>query len=93
MLFHITHTHPPELCPARDPKLVRMTWGKALKSVKEVGIELKAAYGDTPAHTLYLIVESDTVEKIEKFLFPVFSIGTAKVSPVTDAMETVKRFS
>ena len=90
MLFHITHKHTAETCPANDPKLVRETWGKVWANE---GIELKSAYVNAPAHTIYMVIETDSVKKIEDFLYPVFKIGTADIAPVVDARETTKKFS
>ena len=92
MLFHITHKHDAQTCPAHDPKLVRETWGKVWANVGSE-IELKSAYVNAPAHTIYMVIETDDVKKIEDFLFPVFKIGTADISPVVDARETTKKFS
>lgn len=93
MLFHVTHKHTAQTCPADDKEKVKNTWGKVLKSADEVGVKLISAYVDAPAHTVFLVLDADSPEKLEKFFFPVLKIGHGDIRPVTDAMETVKRFS
>ena len=91
MLFHITHTHSPEMCPRHDTTKTRNTWGKTFYKAENSGIKLLASYVDAPAHTVYFIVEADSAENITKFLDPVLTMGSAQIRPVTDGLAAVKK--
>ena len=91
MLFHITHAHTPEACPYGDPEKTKGTFGKMMSSAEQLGVKLLGAWVDAPAHTVYLIVETDSVQKIEELLAPVFKIGHAETRAVSDAAAVLKR--
>lgn len=91
MLFHITHVHSPESCPYHNPEKARDTFGKILASTTELGVNLIGAWVDAPAHTVYLIVETDSAQKIEELLAPAFEIGQAETRVVVDAAALLKR--
>ncbi len=91
MLFHITHVHTPETCPYRNPEKTRETFGKMMSSVEQLGVKLVGAWVDAPAHTVYVVVETDSVQKIEELLAPVFKIGYAETRAVSDAAAVLKR--
>jgi len=77
MLFHITQTHVPELCPKDEGG------SKALYNPKAEGIKLLATYGAFPEHIIYYIVEAETLDAVEAFLFPGFKRCTSKITPVS----------
>ena len=91
MLFHVTHIHSPESCPANDPVRTRDTFGKMLASAKEVGVTLVGAWVDAPAHTVYMVVDADSAQKLSDLFFPALTIGTAEIAPVEDALALLKR--
>ncbi|UCC60543.1 MAG: hypothetical protein JSV02_01575 [Dehalococcoidia bacterium] len=91
MLFHVTHVHTPESCPAHDPEKARNTFGKVLSSAEEVGVKLLGAWVDAPSHTVYLVVETDSVSKLSDLFFPALAIGSADISPVEDALALLQR--
>jgi hypothetical protein len=77
MLFHITQTHTAELCPKDEGG------SKTLYDPKAEGVKLLAMYGAFPEHVIYYIVEAETLEAIEAFLFPGFKRGASKITPVS----------
>jgi hypothetical protein len=91
MLFHITHVHTPETCPYHNPEKTHDTFGKMMSSVEQLGVKLVGAWVDAPAHTVYIVVETDSVQKIEELLAPVFKIGCAETRAVSDAAAVLKR--
>jgi hypothetical protein len=91
MLFHITHVHTPESCPYHNPEKARATFGKVLGSAEQLGVTLVGAWIDAPAHTAYLVVETDSAQKIEELLAPAFEIGQAETRVVADALALLKR--
>lgn len=95
MLFHATHVHTHETCPATpgDFGLARQTFGKVLSDehAQKVGVKLVASYVDSPAHTAYFIIEADSAEKITLFLMPLLKLGSAEIRPVSRADDTFMR--
>ena len=91
MLFHITHVHTPETCPYHNPEKARETFGKIMSNSEQVGVKLVGAWVDAPAHTVYLVVDTDSVQKIEELLAPGFEIGCAETRAVSDATAVIKR--
>jgi hypothetical protein len=91
MLFHVTHVHKEELCPAHDPEKARATFGKILSSAEQIGVTLVGAWVDAPAHTVYLVVETDSVEKLSDLFYPALSVAHADIRPVEDALALFKR--
>ncbi len=91
MLFHITHTHTPETCPYHNPEQARATFGKVLSGAEELGVKLVGVWVDAPAHTIYLVVETDSSQKIEELLAPAFEIGHAETRVVQDGLLLLQR--
>ncbi len=91
MLFHITHVHTPELCPYHNPEKARATFGKVLSSAEQLGVKLVGVWVDAPAHTIYIVVETDSAEKIAELLGPAFEIGHAETRVVQDGIALLKR--
>ncbi len=91
MLFHITHVHTPETCPYHNPEKARATFGKMLGSAEQLGVKLVGAWVDAPAHTIYLVVETDSAQKIGELLEPAFEIGHAETRVVQDGRLLLQR--
>ena len=79
MLFHITQTHTPSLCPKDEGG------SQVLYNAEADGVKLLALYGAYSEHVIYYIVEADSIEAVEGFLFPGFKRCTCKVTPVSQA--------
>jgi hypothetical protein len=91
MLFHITHVHSPETCPYHDPQKARATLGKVLGGAEKLGVRVVGAWVDAGAHTLFIVVETDSAQKLEELMAPGLEIGYAETSVVQDAREILKR--
>ena len=91
MLFHITHVHTPETCPYHDKEKARDTFGKMMANIEELGVRLVGAWVDAPAHTVYFVVEAESVQQIEELLAPGLKIGRADIRPISDAVALLKR--
>ena len=91
MIFHITHIHKPETCPYHNPEKARDTFGKMLSSAEPLGVKLVGVWSDAPAHTLYIVVEADSSQKIEELLAPAFEIGCAETRVVQDGLAVLQR--
>jgi hypothetical protein len=77
MLFHITQTHTAESCPKGEGG------SKTLYDPKATDVKFLAMYGAFPEHTIYYIVEAETIDAVEAFLLPGFKRCTSKVTPVS----------
>lgn len=62
-----------------------------MSSAEPLGIKLIGAWVDAPAHTVYLLVEADSVQKIEELLAPGFEIGHAETRALSDAAAVLER--
>jgi hypothetical protein len=91
MLFHITHTHTPETCPYHDPQKAKATFGKMLSGAEQIGVKLVGVWVDAPAHTLYMVADTDSAQKLEEMLGPGYEIGHAEIRVVQDGREVLKR--
>ena len=76
MLFHITQVHAPEDCPYGS--------GGSRKfhdsSVSEVTVH--GVYGAFMEHTIYMIVEADDLDMLNKFLLPGMKSYSTEITPV-----------
>lgn len=79
MLFHITQNHTPENCP-KDAG-----GSKTLYDPDVEGLTVEAIYGAYAEHEIYYVVQTDDVEKIQKFLMPGFKRCTSRITPVSEA--------
>ena len=78
MLFHITQVHAPESCPyGRGGS--RSLHDASVSDVKVLGV-----YGAFTEHVIYMVVEADSLEMVDKFLLPGMKTCTAKITPVSE---------
>ena len=78
MLFHIEQTHAPKDCP----------YGKggsrSLHDASVDGVEVKGVYGAFTEHVIFLVVETDDIDLLHRFLLPGMKVCTTRVRPVSD---------
>jgi hypothetical protein len=78
MLFHIEQTHSPENCP----------YGKggsrSLHDASVGGVEVKGVYGAFTEHVIFLVVETDDIDLLHRFLLPGMKVCTTRIRPVSD---------
>lgn len=91
VLFHITHVHTPETCPYHSPEKARDTFGKILGGAEQLGAKLVGAWVGASAHTAYMVVETDSAQKLEELLAPGLEIGYAEACVVQDGRDILKR--
>jgi len=83
MLFHVTHTHSYQTCPAHNPE-IKSQIANALQTASEKGVELKMVTVDGPGHVFFMLLEADSYEAIMNFFEPLLEIGDADIRPVMD---------
>jgi hypothetical protein len=78
MLFHIKQTHAPQDCPygkGGSPKLFDR---------EAAGITMHGYWLAFPQHTVYFIVETDDIARLQAFLKPGTGVTTSEITPVSD---------
>lgn len=78
MLFHVTQTHTPEQCP-KDAG-----GSQTLYNPKAEGVKLRAMYGAFSQHTIFYIVEANSLNSVHQFLDPGWKRCTCVVTPVSE---------
>ncbi len=81
MLFHVTLDHTPEDCP-----IVRTGASdvpEMLARADETGVKVISALGARPQHCVYLVLETDDINKLNDFLEPVLSWVKCEITPVS----------
>jgi hypothetical protein len=76
VLFHIEQVHTPEICA------FGRGGSRSLLDASVAEVTLVAMYGAFMEHTIYLIVEADDFEQLNKFLLPGMKVCTTKITPV-----------
>jgi muconolactone delta-isomerase len=77
VLFHITQVHAPQDCPYGQGG------SRSLHVASVAGVDVKAVYGAFMEHTIYLIVETDDIDALNKFLVPGMKVCTAEITPIS----------
>ena len=91
MLFHITHVHTPESCPYNNPEKTRATFGKMMSNAESLGVTLVGVWVDAPAHTVYIVAETDSSQKLEEMLGPGALLGHAETRVVQEGRALLQR--
>ena len=78
MLFHIKQSHAPADCPYEKGG------SKSLFDESAPGIKLHGYWLAFPGHTTFLVVETDDVASLQRFLRPGHKVCVAEITPVSD---------
>lgn len=78
MLFHVTQVHTPESCP-KD-----VGGSRTLYDPNAQGVKLRAMYGAFAQHTIYYILEAESLQAVNKFLDPGWARCRGTVTPVSE---------
>jgi hypothetical protein len=78
MLFHVKQTHTPEHCP------YGAGGSRSLFDAGSTDVALRGYYLAFPQHTIYLVVETDDIAKLQAFLAPGAKHATCEITPVSD---------
>lgn len=91
-LFVVKHQHPPEVCPAGEPKVGPML-AQHVSSVnaEKFGLNLHGEAVVRGGHTLYLILDGADREDVDRFMQPFTQFGTVEVLEASSCEEVVKR--
>src|SRR3954451_13448235 len=78
MLFHIKQSHAPKDCPYGKGGSTSLFDGDAKN------VTIHGYYLAFPAHTTFLVVETDDIEHLHAFLRPGAGVTTCEITPVSD---------
>ncbi len=81
MLFHITHTHGYTTCMAHDEE-GKTKFSQTIATAEESGVKVHGVYAHPPGHQIFMVVETDTMEQLVKFLDPILDFGDYDIRPV-----------
>ena len=87
MLFMVTHTHSPDLCPVDNP--VALAQLANPDHAAQAGVKVLSSYNAPPEHTLYIALEAADYAAVVVFLRPLMKIGTPRISPVLPLGESL----
>lgn len=91
-LYVVVHRHEPDHCPAQDrehaPLLLQHL---APTNAARYGVTLQGEAVANGRHTLYLILQAPTEEKVREFMAPFAQAGSVDVYPASPCEEVVAR--
>lgn len=91
-LYFVRHQHSPETCPAKNPEMGEMLLRHlSPRNALKNGLVIQGDAVLDGQHTLVLIVESDSPEKINQFMQPFAAAGSVEVIPASSCEAVVER--
>jgi hypothetical protein len=79
MLFMITQVHTPETCPTDEGG------SDALIDKTAEGVDVKGRWGAWSHHTVWYLVETDSLDAVQRFVEPGMKRCTCTVAPVEES--------
>jgi hypothetical protein len=76
MLFHITQVHDPADCPYGSGG------SRKFHDASVEGVTVHGVYGAFMEHTIYMVVETDDFNQLNKFLLPGMKSCSSEITPV-----------
>ena len=91
-LFVVRHQHPPQNCPAQDPRMGAMLLQHLSEpNARQHGITLHGEGVLDGQHTLYLILEAQDRGQVEAFMRPFSQAGSVDIWPASRCETVVSR--
>ncbi|MFQ5761595.1 MAG: DUF3303 domain-containing protein [Candidatus Bathyarchaeia archaeon] len=94
MLFHVIATHTAENCPGYDLKKMGPQTLAAAEKMNETAKQLKVKVhfilSAAPEHTMYALLEADSLVAVSDFLIAMPFRQDFKVTPVVHIKDTLK---
>ena len=57
-------------------------FSQTIATAEESGVKVHGVYADPPGHQIFMVVETDTMEQLVKFLDPIIDFGDYDIRPV-----------
>jgi len=68
-------------------------FSQTISNADELGVKVYGVYADPPGHQIFMVVETNTMEQIVKFLDPVIDFGDYDIRPVLNFSTAVENLS
>jgi hypothetical protein len=79
-LYLVQHTHSAEKCPTKNPEMVKQLSAHVTDAnAQKFGVKIRADWVNDDEHTVVLVLESDSKDKVEKFAQPFGMVGSVTV--------------
>lgn len=78
MLFHVKQTHAAQDCPYGKGGSRSLFDGQA------TNVKIQGYWLAFPQHTIYLVVETDSIGALQQFLAPGAKVAVCEITPVSD---------
>lgn len=86
-VFLVQHQHPPASCPTQNPEMVRQLANHVTQAnADRFGVKILADWVLETEHTVILVLEADSPEKVTNFALPFLQAGgiTVKAGQTCD---------
>lgn len=80
--FLLEHRHTDETCPARDPAMAKGLADHIKSASSQFGVTVLSDAIFPGEHTLHLVVEADSLGKVDTFMTPFRNVGPVTIKPV-----------
>jgi hypothetical protein len=77
---------------AHDGK-AKTNFSQTISNAEESGVKVHGVYADLPGHQIFMVVETDTMEQLVKFLDPIIDLGDYEVRPVLNFSTAIASLS
>ena len=77
---------------AHDGK-AKTNFSQTISNAEESGVKVHGVYADPPGHQIFMVVETDTMEQLVKFLDPIIDLGDYEVRPVLNFSTAIANLS
>ncbi|MAU04900.1 MAG: DUF3303 domain-containing protein [Gammaproteobacteria bacterium] len=77
---------------AHDGK-AKTNFSQTISNAEESGVKVHGVYADPPGHQIFMVVETDTMEQLVKFLDPIIDLGDYEVRPVLNFSTAIASLS
>ena len=82
-IFHCEHRHAPSRCFAND-KEKKQIWVQAVKNAEDYQVRVRDFLISPLEHRIFLVLESPTVDAVEKAFGSVKQLGDMVITPVLE---------
>ena len=91
-MFVVKHQHDAETCPAGHPQMGPMLLQHVSKPNAEAnGVRIEGEAVIDGGHTLYLIVQADDQDTVDRYMTPFDQVGSVEVLPASPCEAVISR--
>jgi len=81
-MFLVEHTHPADNCPTKNLDMVRQLAQHVTDAnAEKYGVKILADFVREVDHSVILVLEADSPDKVTNFALPFLMVGTITVKP------------